>query len=646
MMSGDKPMALPAVNEEALADASMVTIHLSPNKPAMGMVGAAPRPSKLKSDGSARTNRESAEQHMSVPAIMPISPLDEREVKAAHSHLRRKVRNRVVPWLFVIVLLVAMCGRNQGVAALTMAPRLGFSDAQYGFGSSIFYAGAIATQLPSIWLARRIGVPALLFAVLIVWSVATALFALLPYVPSGSPITPFDCFCALRVVLGAAEGALVPTMYHYLTLWYGALPDNLASLYGQVTIGSQVAGVIGTVVAAKLLLLDGVGHLDGWQWIFIVEAAPLLFAALATPLLLTRDPEHARWLDMDEKKMLAEQRVSTGPDGFRQTAINTHDSSAAAFDDEHVAKQRAVQARARATVGDEKSTSSVYDAAKMTALVLTDRAVAYLSLCVLLLQITLWSLLYWQPLLIQSRMPADSSDYTVAIISALPHLCGVCGTLALGQSANTVRCDRRQRELDDMVSRTERRWHSSIAMVAGGAALSLATFSLGTKSFILPLVLLCTANGCLWAVGGLLSTWPNVWLSKGAAVVALAVLNMASAVGGLVGPALVGFLTPVLADNRNAKPMAGSDESEWLSGADTLSRDMAGDLASGASEEHDSVAVSLHTAVGVLGGCAIAAGMLAACFRPKAKVPPPPTNHQAEGTSECNWRPEVSVIVG
>lgn len=648
-------MALPPADD--VCDASIVTIDLSPApqlKAAQRFDGIQLHFSSQPRTKSQGLRSEPAEQHMGMPAIKPLEPLDENEVKAAHSQLRLKVRNHVVPWLFAIVFLVAMCGRNMGVAALSMTPKLGFTDAQYGFGSSIFYAGFIATQLPSVWLARRLGVPLLLSATLMVWSVATGLFALLPYAPradSDALFTSFNYFCLLRIVLGAAEGALIPAMYFYLTTWYGALPDNLAGMYGSVTIASQVAGVIGGLFAAKLLLLDGMGGLDGWQWIFLFEAVPLCLAACATPFLLARDPEHARWLDLDERKMLEQQRVSTGPDGFRRTAIHSGDSAAAAFDDNHHAQQRRAEQRQRELEKDE--TLSAYDAARMTALVLTDSSVAFLALCVFLLQITLWSLLYWQPLLIQSRMPSGSSDYEIALFSALPHLCGVLGTLLLGWLANHACCDQAgQRTGANAVSKTERRWHSSTAMVAGGAALTLATITLGTDSLVVPLVLLCTANGCLWAVGGLLTTWPSVWLSQQAAVVALAVLNMASALGGLVGPALVGFLTQVIA-NENADGSGGAVSApaaapgaaaDWSSGEGGSGLwELMPPSAPPATVETPAPMplLSLHAAVGLLGGCAIAAGLLAACFTPKTQVPPPPeASTQGPQTS-----PAVDVVV-
>jgi len=577
-----------------------------------------------------------SEQGMDVPGMLPITPLDEAEVRQAHSQLRRKVHNHVVPWLFVLVLLIAMCGRNQGIAALSMQPRLGFTDAEYGFGSSIFYAGVIVAQLPAVWIARRIGVPALLSITLALWGIGAGLFALLPYVSE-----PFLCFCALRVLLGAAEGALIPGMYYYLTIWYGSLPDNLASMHGQVTIASQVASVIGGVLAAKLLLLDGTWGLEGWQWLFLIEAAPVLLAALVTPCVLARGPEDANWLDMNQRQMLAELKVSTGPNGYRRTVIAAADSSAVAYNDEWQSK--AARSRQQQERADEQTSGSM-TATRMTALALTDWRVAYLSVCVLLLQVTLWSLVYWQPTLI--KMYSDNtSDYHVALVNALPHLCGVLGTLVLGYHASHSSCGRQaQRSAEaDVISSTERRWHSSAAMIVGGLALVLATSTLGVNSSIaMPLVMLCLANGCLWAVGGLLATWPNVWLDKQAAVVALAVQGMASATGGLVGPWVIGLLTQALDkhnDDLSGRGAEHANPEEWASGVGFGSGEGMGmweaDGSHGTSED---TMTSLHAAVRLLGGCAIAAGLMAACFQPRRPVGEPANAVQQQ------WHPEVDVI--
>ena len=42
--------------------------------------------------------------------------------------------------------------------------------------------------------------------------------------------------------------------------------------------------------------MDGLLGLGGWQWIFLLEAAPAVLLGIASFIWLTDRPEHATWL--------------------------------------------------------------------------------------------------------------------------------------------------------------------------------------------------------------------------------------------------------------------------------------------------------------------------------------------------------------
>ena len=67
----------------------------------------------------------------------------------------------------------------------------------------------------------------------------------------------------------------------------------------------------------NILALHGWLGLQGWQWIFLLEAAPALVLAAFGPFVLCDQPADARWLTHDEKewllgKLAAEQREAVG----------------------------------------------------------------------------------------------------------------------------------------------------------------------------------------------------------------------------------------------------------------------------------------------------------------------------------------------
>jgi len=487
-------------------------------------------------------------------AQAPLSPLDERVVQSDHTALRRKVRAHTVPWLFAIVLLIAMFSRTFGYAALTMVPSLGLSSAEYGLGSSIFYAGFMTTQLPAIWLTRKLGAPRALAGMLLLWGITASLFATLRAFTT--QIAAFRGFCCLRLFLGAAEGGLLPCMFVYLSVWYGQLPDRLSGVHGQVTLAAQIASVVGGLVALPVLKLDGFCGMEGWQWLFVLEAVPVACAAAATPRMLARDPEHAPWLNAKEVQMLRAQRLRTGANGVRQVKVKVSQPKSSKAKASSAKEQSKAQSKGYGGVhrGAEKQEEmrrqqawefDQSSALRLMGAVLRDMRVIYLAALTFFLQLTLWSLIYWQPLLIQEGSERAVSDSSVIVLAGISYACGVVGTYALGwHASSSIGCCEHGRRSQHADQALERRWHSAIAMAVGGVALcaSVLIQSIGEAAFAPSYLLLCVANAGLWSVGGLLATWPSEWLTAELAAVALAVTSTASAIGGLVGPALVGLL--------------------------------------------------------------------------------------------------------
>lgn len=69
--------------------------------------------------------------------------------------------------------------------------------------------------------------------------------------------------------------------------------------------------------------MDGVGGLDGWRWIFILEGLLTVLVSILAFFLVTDSPETAKFLTKQERawliKRLSEQYVvhSTEPERFR-----------------------------------------------------------------------------------------------------------------------------------------------------------------------------------------------------------------------------------------------------------------------------------------------------------------------------------------
>jgi len=76
----------------------------------------------------------------------------------SESRLFRKVSWRILPVLCVCYFFSFLDRTNVGFAQLQMRDELGFGDAVFGLGVSVFFVGYALFEVPSNMLLSRIGV--------------------------------------------------------------------------------------------------------------------------------------------------------------------------------------------------------------------------------------------------------------------------------------------------------------------------------------------------------------------------------------------------------------------------------------------------------------------------------------------------------
>src|SRR6185295_3634692 len=109
-------------------------------------------------------------------------------------------------------------------------------------------------------------------------------------------------FYAVRVLLGIAEAGFFPGVIFYLTLWFPSV--YRARIIGYFMAAIPLSTVIGAPVSGLLLGLDGFIGMKGWQWLFILEAAPALILSVVVYFYLTDRPADATWLAPEERAWL------------------------------------------------------------------------------------------------------------------------------------------------------------------------------------------------------------------------------------------------------------------------------------------------------------------------------------------------------
>ncbi len=205
----------------------------------------------------------------------------------------RRVSWRLMPFLLLAYLICYIDRVNVGFAALQMNKAVGIDPKTYGLGAGIFFVGYFILEVPSNLALERFGARTWIARIMITWGLVSAAFALI-----GGPIS----FLVLRFLLGAAEAGFFPGVILFITYWYPA--HYRAIIVGIFMVAIPVAGLIGSPISGGILYMDGLLGLGGWQWIFLLEAAPAVLLGIASFIWLTDRPEHATWLTHEQQQWL------------------------------------------------------------------------------------------------------------------------------------------------------------------------------------------------------------------------------------------------------------------------------------------------------------------------------------------------------
>src|SRR5258708_2287709 len=170
---------------------------------------------------------------------------------------------------------------------------LQFSNTVYGPGAGIFFLGYALCDLPSSLILRRVGTRIWIARIMISWGVVSACMMWV-----SSP----GSFYLLRFLLGVAEAGFVPGMVLYLTYWFPS--HERARAVAKFMTATSLAGVVGAALSSRLLKMEGVAGLHGWQWLFLFEGVPTVLIGISVLFVLKDGPDVAEWMTPEERTWL------------------------------------------------------------------------------------------------------------------------------------------------------------------------------------------------------------------------------------------------------------------------------------------------------------------------------------------------------
>ena len=207
----------------------------------------------------------------------------------------RKVAVRLIPLLFLCYIAAYLDRVNVSFAKLQMQQALGLSESVYGLGSGIFFIGYFIFEIPSNVMLHKVGAGRWIARIMVTWAI---LSAAMMFVSSATS------FYIVRFLLGVAEAGFFPGIILYLTYWFPAARRGRATSLFLAAIA--VAGLIGNPISGWIMhSLSGVSGLQGWQWLFVLEAVPSLVLGVLAWFWLEDRVKNAQWLTLEERDLIA-----------------------------------------------------------------------------------------------------------------------------------------------------------------------------------------------------------------------------------------------------------------------------------------------------------------------------------------------------
>ena len=294
----------------------------------------------------------------------------------------RKVRWRLIPFLFLLYIVAYLDRVNVGFAAIDMNRDLGFSAAVYGMGSGIFFLSYTSLEVPSNLLLTRFGVRIWIARIMFSWGVVSTAMIF---------VNNATTFYILRFLLGAAEAGFFPGIIFYLTLWFPA--RERARAVGLFMTATALAGVIGAPLSSALLQFHGAFGLKGWQWLFLIEGIPAMLLAPVVLMKMTERPADAAWLMPGERDWLSRE----------------------------IAGEQAETTNAHVTLRDALLSARLW-------------IVTVPYLCIV---IAFYGISFWLPQIVQASSGLGSA--TVVLLSAIPYIAATMGLVLVGASSDRMR---------------------------------------------------------------------------------------------------------------------------------------------------------------------------------------------------------------
>jgi len=204
-------------------------------------------------------------------------------------------------WFYIIFPIMTLCivsymDRTAISFAIAggMSKELNMSASFAGFAAGIFFIGYLVLQVPGGHLASRGVAKKFLTWSMVAWGVISIATAF---------TTNEMQLIALRLLLGLAEGGMLPVVLTMISKWF---PDKERGRATAITIMFvPIANIISGPISGQII------QSFGWRGLFLFEGMVSFFLIIPWVLMVQEGPERAKWISPVERDYILEGRTGT-----------------------------------------------------------------------------------------------------------------------------------------------------------------------------------------------------------------------------------------------------------------------------------------------------------------------------------------------
>ncbi|EAU83959.1 hypothetical protein CC1G_09841 [Coprinopsis cinerea okayama7 len=221
----------------------------------------------------------------------------------------RMVDWRMLPLLGLLYAVALIDRTNLGIArtaGMQEDLRLDIGE-RYSIASMIYFVPYILFQIPANLILRKLGARLFLTICVVGWGAAQTGMGFVPN---------WGLLCVCRVLLGIFESGFFPALVFIITTWYKRheVQKRLAVFY----LSSIVLGGFSSILAYGITFMKGLGGINGWAWIFIMEGLFTILLGILAWLFVPDFPDKSTFLTEDQRKMILDRieadRADSMPD--------------------------------------------------------------------------------------------------------------------------------------------------------------------------------------------------------------------------------------------------------------------------------------------------------------------------------------------